>query len=103
MKIPIYKAKNLFDDKKEVIGFYCCSIHIHKNDDEFHSYESKTFDNYLITMDDNNININYIDLDTLEFYCFVEPASIKETVKTGILYTIFKGEEYEKEFGKSLH
>ena len=103
MKIPIYKAKSLFNDEKEVIGFYCCSVYNHKNNDEFYSYENKTLDNYLITMNNNNIDINYIDPDTLEFYCFVEPASIKETVRTGILYTIFKGEEYEKEFRKSLH
>lgn len=98
MKIPIYKAKSVRNGE-EVTGFYCCSVCISKS---FSGFEHKSMNNYLISMVNNDMCINYIRPETLQFYGFIESSTPEEVIKSGIIFTMFKGEKYEKEFEQSL-
>lgn len=100
MKIPIYKAKSIRNGE-EVTGFYCCSVCISK--DFSVGFEHKSLNNYLISMVNDDICIHHIRPETLQFYCFIEPSIPEEIIKSGIIFTMFKGEEHEKEFEQSLY
>lgn len=98
MKVPIYTAKSVRTGE-EITGFYCCSVCISK---DFNGFENKSINNYLMSMVNDDMCLISIVPETLQFYCFIEPSTPEETLKSGIIFTMFKGEEYEKEFKQSL-